>query len=258
MEPSGSLDLVYKSCEKDWIVSLQPLKDTITNTGRDDVADPQYAKFRGNKFRVVGIEHKHDPSLTTKTVTSSYYDKSLVYKVGEIVAVEDYDMDNNKVYATGIHFFLSKAAAFNYELSPRETQLCGPFTTYQDNGRKAAVVSYKNGRLSGPAIKYHSDVDEAGDDIICAEMTFENSELHGSFTKYHSNGIKYLKTNYVNGQKHGLCTEYTSDGRVSLRTSYVNGHLEHGIDNTAAVFLAVLITLAVLFSIRHLTQYGKI
>jgi hypothetical protein len=104
-------ELVYKSCEK-WIVTLKTLKDTITNLNRRDVADAQFAKFRGNMFMVVGIEDKHDPTITTDSVTNSCYGlKQLVYKTGDVVEVEDYDMNPNNVCSTGIHFFLSREAA---------------------------------------------------------------------------------------------------------------------------------------------------
>jgi hypothetical protein len=139
-------EIVYKSCQKKWIVTLKTLEDTITNISRPlspiGVADAQHAKFRGNKFMVVRIEDKHDPTITIDSVANSCYANSkLVYTVGEIVEVPDYDMNLNKICSTGIHFFLSKEAAFQYERCGND----GVHIMYHENGNRCYESTYVDG-----------------------------------------------------------------------------------------------------------------
>jgi antitoxin component YwqK of YwqJK toxin-antitoxin module len=197
---SGDLDHVYKSCEKNWIVCLQPVEGTITNVGRDNVVDLKYAKFRGNKFMVVGIQHKYDPSLITTSIASrGYYKKSLVYTIGEIVEVEDYNMNKNIVCTTGIHFFLTREAAFSYEKPADEyfEQLSGVYTTYHDNGNKSSETTYENGKLHGPYVSYHDN----GNKIT--KSTYKNGQLHGYHAVYARNGYTSTATFYRNGKRNG-------------------------------------------------------
>jgi antitoxin component YwqK of YwqJK toxin-antitoxin module len=224
MKSDTILDQVYKSCEKNWIVYLQPIEGTITNVGRDNVVDPKYAKFRGNKFMVAKIEHKYDVNLTTKSVVSSgYRQKSLTYHLGEMVAVEDYNMNKNIICTTGIHFFLTREAAFSYEkpIGKYLKQLSGPYTTYHDNGVKRSETTYENGKLHGPYVSYHANGNKH------AELTYEKGEPHGSYHEYHDNGNKHIEAAYENGKPHGPYVSYDVNSNKSSESTYKNGHL-HG------------------------------
>jgi hypothetical protein len=216
---------VYKSCMNDWIVTLQPVKGTITNIDRDNVVDQRYAKFRGNKFMVVGIEHKYDPSMTTKSVTSCYDVKSLVYEIGELVEVEDYNIDKNIVCTSGIHFFLTRETAFSYEKPSHEyfEQFSGHYVKYYDDGKKSVESAYENGKLHGPYVGYHAN----GKKYI--DVTYEKGERHGSYYKYYNNGNKFIEATYVNDKLHGVYVSYHCDGSKNAESTYKNGKL-HGPD----------------------------
>ena len=69
-------------------------------------------KCRCSKAKVLSITNIENVVKYNK-VTSDY-DKSFVYKVGEIVEVKDFDEDRWNECSTGIHFFLTRDEAVNY------------------------------------------------------------------------------------------------------------------------------------------------
>lgn len=69
-------------------------------------------KCRCDKAKVLSIE-----SLDSKekfTEVKSDYDSNFIYKVGEIVKVDNFCEDRWQECATGIHFFITKQEAINY------------------------------------------------------------------------------------------------------------------------------------------------
>lgn len=69
-------------------------------------------KCRCSKAKVLDIE---DMKTGFKVVeVRSKYDSSFIYKVGEIVSVDDFDEDRWNECSTGIHFFMNKENAINY------------------------------------------------------------------------------------------------------------------------------------------------
>jgi hypothetical protein len=191
-EPLTDTITYYKSCQQIWIVHLQPVEGTITNIDRDNIIDNRFAKCRGNKFRVVRIENKFNPTVTTDATHNSCYDRqSLTYTVGEIAEIEDYNMDKNKVCTTGIHFFTTKEAAYQYE----------------------ALVD-EDGNYHGPYIDYYSS------GIKRLETNYEHGEYHGSYAEYYKNGNKCIEANYVHGNHSGMYIEYNEDGSVRIMKVY--------------------------------------
>jgi uncharacterized protein YjbI with pentapeptide repeats len=70
-------------------------------------------KCRCNKAKVLGIyDYKHN--LTDVQEVSSDRDKNFIYKVREIVSVDDFDEDRWNECSTGIHFFINFQEAVNY------------------------------------------------------------------------------------------------------------------------------------------------
>jgi uncharacterized protein YjbI with pentapeptide repeats len=70
-------------------------------------------KCRANKAKVLEITKLLDGE-TLQEVPSDY-DNDFIYKVGEIVVVDDFDTDRWEECSTGIHFFITKQEAINYE-----------------------------------------------------------------------------------------------------------------------------------------------
>lgn len=69
-------------------------------------------KCRCSKAKVLSIEPIHDSPEVEEI--ESEYDPEFIYKVGEYVEVNDFDENRWKECTTGIHFFLTKQEALDY------------------------------------------------------------------------------------------------------------------------------------------------
>ena len=69
-------------------------------------------KCRCNKAEVISITSL-DGNTEFKEAYS-IYDKTFIYKTGEVVSVDDFDEDRWNERSTGIHFFITREEAVNY------------------------------------------------------------------------------------------------------------------------------------------------
>ena len=69
-------------------------------------------KCRCNKAKVLRILNR-DRTVADITEVRSDYDSSFVYKVGEIVSVDNFNEYRWDEYSTGIHFFINFQEAVN-------------------------------------------------------------------------------------------------------------------------------------------------
>ena len=88
------------------IVKLEILSDAKRSSATS-------RKCRCDKARVVAIENI-DGSESIITEVSSNYDKTFIYRVGEVVSVEDFDENRWNECAPGIHFFITREEAVRY------------------------------------------------------------------------------------------------------------------------------------------------
>ena len=88
------------------IVVLEIPKDAkrLSSTGR---------KCRCDKAKVLGIQNV-DGTQSDLTEVASDRTDDFVYKVGEIVSVDDFDEDRWNECSTGIHFFINRQEAVDY------------------------------------------------------------------------------------------------------------------------------------------------
>ena len=95
----------YKKA-KNKIVQLEILSDArrCSATGR---------KCRCDKAKVLSITNLDGSDCDEKEVSSDY-DKNFVYKVGEIVSVDDFCENRWNECSEGIHFFINRQEAVNY------------------------------------------------------------------------------------------------------------------------------------------------
>ena len=95
----------YKKAQSK-IVELEILEDSkrLSATGR---------KCRCDKAKVIGI-YDYEHNLLDIQQVESDRDVSFVYRVGEIVSVDDFDDDRWNECSTGIHFFINFQEAVNY------------------------------------------------------------------------------------------------------------------------------------------------
>lgn len=107
---------VYKSCGE-CIVVLKKLDTTITNEDRIDVANHKFASFRANELMTVFIIHKYDLNREIKHIKNTTYKlKNIVYEIGTISISENYEFDKNKVYAAGLHYYVSIDPAYYFDM----------------------------------------------------------------------------------------------------------------------------------------------
>ena len=88
-----------------YIIKLLILEDSKRNSATT-------LKCRCDKAKVLDIE-KIDTCEKIEN-TPSDYDINFIYRVGEIVKVEDFDENRWNECSTGIHFFMNKQNAINY------------------------------------------------------------------------------------------------------------------------------------------------
>ena len=101
---SGSF-IAYKKA-REYIVELKILDDAkrLSATSR---------KCRCNKAKVLRILN-FDRTTADITEVKSNYDSKFIYKVGDIVSVDNFDEDRWNECSTGIHFFINFQEAVDY------------------------------------------------------------------------------------------------------------------------------------------------
>ena len=210
-------DLCYKSCG-DYIVTMKKLPDTVTNESRKGVSDPLHAKFRADKLLVVRIEHKTTGKRIDKIQNTSYKYNQIWYEVLKEVSVPDYDPDHNQVCASGIHYFLSRDAAFYWNIDQTNDN-DGIYRSWFDNGQYGVECTYIGGKLHG---SYQSWYYHGQKDVEC---NYVSGERHGSYQTWYDNGRKKQRCSYINGSLHGRYQDWYSNGRKKLKCTYINGSL---------------------------------
>ena len=98
----------FKKVRGDYIVMLEILADAMRSsaTGR---------KCRCSKAKVVSITNP-DGSNAEVTSARSGWDDNFIYSVGEVVEVKDFDTNRWNDCAPGIHFFITRQEAVDYNL----------------------------------------------------------------------------------------------------------------------------------------------
>lgn len=103
--PDGEF-IGYKKAADEKIVKLLILEDAKRSSATT-------LKCRCSKAKVLEIQES-DGSKSDCNQIRSQYDSSFVYKIGEIVKVDDFDEDRWNECSTGIHFFISRDMAVKY------------------------------------------------------------------------------------------------------------------------------------------------
>ena len=91
------------------IVKLHIPKDALRSSATT-------RKCRCSKAEVVEI-YNLDGTISEQRCVKSDYNNNFVYKVGETVSVDNFDEDRWNECSSGIHFFLNRQEAINYDLS---------------------------------------------------------------------------------------------------------------------------------------------
>jgi signal peptidase I len=208
-------DIVFKSCSREWIVILKKLPFTQTNEGRRNAINVKCAKFRGNIFQVVDILNKFDAEKRIKSVQNSIYDKRVIYTVGEIIEIKDYDHCIDNICSRGIHYYKSIKPAFYMELT--EHLICnGKLITWGDDGQKILKVCYKNEKPDGEMKSWVNNV-------MILKCHYKDGQLDGTYERWSNNNKKVMACYYTKGVLNGVTTEWAINGKKLKECSYVNG-----------------------------------
>ena len=221
------------------VVTLEIPEDAITNINRNNVAVKEYAKHRCNKAKVLKSEDKDGKEY--KEAKSSFYafPTTILYKVNEVVEVDDFDMDLEKVCSSGIHFFLTKSVAENY-MRGCDNNFTGILNHYLDDGTLCIQTSYVDGKKNGIQIRYISG-------RAREEYSYVNDIIQGIAVSYNKEGEIINKTVYADNKAY--TTEVT---KVDNINSFANGIVFGGIV-FGGVFSSMLITVAVGAIIKKLS-----
>lgn len=217
--------IVFKSCGKIWIVVLEKL-DTTRTTEKRNVHDKKYAKFRGDKFKVLNIINKIDPSVTINTVENSIFkDKTIKYVKNEIIETE-FDDDLNNVCSKGIHYYVSIEPAFSLEfdmfildnkVSVGRYNLNEKMTEYDEDGNISCIYNLKNGFIDGKLQCFD------GGKLI-KEITYNEGTLQGKCIFYDKHGNILREINYMNNVEHGLHKIFYKN-KLMFEEKYIDGEV---------------------------------
>jgi antitoxin component YwqK of YwqJK toxin-antitoxin module len=209
-------------------VTLEIPDDAITNMGRKSVVFRETARYRANKAKVLKIEDKAGRPYS-RAKSFIYYTQSLDYIVNETILVEDYDMNLEKVYSSGIHYFLSRRCAAFCELYTIHN---GLYQQWYGNGQKASECTYVSGQRNG----LHQEWYENGQKR--EEGTYVNGQLDGLYQRWYENGQMREEGTYVNGKENGLNQSWHDNGHCRYtrntpirydRHRHANGRLQSEI-----------------------------
>jgi hypothetical protein len=103
--PEKGSFIAYKKCRGDLIVELEISEDAKRSSATT-------RKCRASKARVISITDIYNTETFYGAI--SHHDSSFVYKIGETVEIEDFDMDRWNECSSGIHFFITRQEAVNY------------------------------------------------------------------------------------------------------------------------------------------------
>jgi antitoxin component YwqK of YwqJK toxin-antitoxin module len=205
-------------------VTLEIPSDALTNMNRGTIILKETASYRTNKARVLQIEDSSGNFYQTAesfiAIELDVSNKPLVYTVGEIIEVPDYNTNETIVSAEGIHYFLSRHVA---ELQyPDKIPFSGPFESWYANGIKYIECEVVNGEPYGSYRSWHENATPH------IETTYINEgHPHGTYKQWYKNGNKNVDGNFLNGKLHGHYIWWHENGQVGLDTTYMNGLL-HG------------------------------
>ena len=98
----------YKKCRDDLIVELEIPEDALRSSATTK-------KCRCSKAKVLSITNL-DGSEANAEYALSKNDSEFLYKVGEVVSVDNFDTNRWNECSTGIHFFMTREEAVDYYL----------------------------------------------------------------------------------------------------------------------------------------------
>ena len=247
------MNIGYKKLQNNYIAELEILGKT--NENRNDIANPQYAKYRTSKVRVLKIFHmncevNNETQVNDETQIieqmNSLYDINFIYVVGKEMHVSNYNENVNEVCSKGIHYFKTPYQAKMWDFFPiTQHNYTGKWTMWWENGNKRQEGEYKDGKEEGKWIgwyesgttKYEGEYkdgqfegkwigwrDCGGNKT--GEGGYKDGKLEGKCTKWYISGTKEYEGEYKDGKKEGKWTWWWEDGNKQREVEYKDGKEE--------------------------------
>ena len=169
----------YKSADN-YIIELH-IDTLVANNLNRIVIDKNHAKYRCKQACVVKIYNK----FTNEEINyvKSDYNPSVIYKKGKYITIAEYDNDINKICTHGIHFYLTKEAAYFHNIDEKMI-LDGEYKIWFDNG------------------------------LLCKRYNYVNGKKEGLYESFYDNGQILDRCNYINGKKEGLHEIWNNNGQI--------------------------------------------
>jgi antitoxin component YwqK of YwqJK toxin-antitoxin module len=225
----------YKKCQDNRIVKLEILGDH--NEARENIVDKRFAKMRCSMARVIRIYNMNDPSINYDEAFG-IHDKTFRYKVGDVVKpVNEYNKDINSICSSGIHYFLTKIPAYNWDYKPDN----GLYEEWHENGQTMQRCIYKDGKEDGLYEKWYENgqmywrcIYKDGKEDGLYESWHENGQTrqrciykdgkkNGLYELWHENGQMYWRCIFKDGKKNGLYESWYENGQTRQRCIYKDG-----------------------------------
>lgn len=216
----GDSQYVYKICNREYIIVLKKLPETITNELRTKVINADHAKFRASVLEVVLIVSIKDTNDRPQQVLNTFvyyltdekYDT--LYTVGETVVPHVFDTNINSVCTGGIHYFKTLETAFTYERS-FPVNFTGYWTNWYENGQIFTENNYINGEESGHYVKYYKHGHKR------AEGSHVAGRRHGKWIEWHRNDKIQFEGEYINGYVSGKWIKWDRNGQIEFEAEYI-------------------------------------
>ena len=104
--PEEGAFIGFKKVSGDYIVKLEIPEDALRSSASS-------RKCRCSMAKVLSITNLDGSSANVAEVFSNH-DKTFVYRVGEIVSIDNFDTNRWNECAPGIHFFITRQEAVDY------------------------------------------------------------------------------------------------------------------------------------------------
>ena len=173
------------------LVTLEILSDSKTNINRDNIFCKDKAAYKTNKCKVLSLSSLDEVDKIKEVVVAySSYDPTFKYELNKEIIVNDYK-DIDDPFSNGIHFFINKERAINYNL-------CGSIVSYFENNE--SKIKCENLLEEGEYIVYYEN------GAVEQIYHFKNFKINGELKHFRKNGelthIYYYEDNiHKNTQK---------------------------------------------------------
>jgi antitoxin component YwqK of YwqJK toxin-antitoxin module len=211
--------LAYTSTRK-YVIELNIPSDSLTNLERNNVADKRYAVYRCNKAKVINIYDKYSKHRIISAQSDSGI--PITYKIGKVIIIKNYDTDINKVFASGIYFYLSEECAvyslINWYDSRNIVQQQQQQQWYE-NGIMRLKFSIKLGKPTGKCETWYNDGTRK------EKSWYMDGFRTGKFEYWYETGQRCIKCYYVNDKCEGEYNSWYDDGTQYIKCYFDNGNI---------------------------------